>query len=106
MYGPSPSPPYSFGTTGACSPARNRSSKSSNGNVAVSIVCRGAWSKVFARQHGDAIDDLLLLESQIEQIVGPVDGGGLVVIGYVAYFSCASDFLASGDISFPVIRRN
>jgi len=34
-YGPSPRPPYSRGTVGACSPAAKRSSKSSSGKVAV-----------------------------------------------------------------------
>src|SRR5215204_5167507 len=33
-YGPSPKPPCSFGTTGACRPARKRSSKSWDGNAA------------------------------------------------------------------------
>src|SRR6185369_15496141 len=35
VYGPSPWPSYSFGTTGASRPARKRSSKSSVGKVAV-----------------------------------------------------------------------
>src|SRR5213075_1553590 len=64
------------------------------------IILRGAGSEILTRKHGHAVDQLLLLETEIEQVVSLINCGGS---------SCHlfSTFRATEVlISFPVMSRN